>query len=155
MTERNIGAEAESLLKFLRSVRDDRGAMADLRSLWTPARESRAWPLLARAGALQNRTKRAVAGLYGVHPVEAETGNMGDVGGRLANEHRSFDLRFQRLLACTRQQLEPQLRRIVMAAQSRDIAVNYRTLFVDLHYWGERVQLQWAASYFNVYNPKD
>src|SRR5438105_13260540 len=104
MTQTHIEAEADNLLKFLRSIRNDRGAMANLRSLRTPAREFRAWPLLARADALQNRTKRAVAGLYALHPDEAESGNMGDVCGRLANEHRSFDLRFQRLLSCTREE---------------------------------------------------
>jgi CRISPR type I-E-associated protein CasB/Cse2 len=126
MTSYQIENEAVSFLAFLRNLSDDRGAMANLRCVFTPARAPRAWPLLARVGALGDRTKEAVAGFYALHPnpYEGEPGNMGDTCRELARKHNAFESRFQRLLGCNRGELINHLRRVVLAAKAQGVPVD-------------------------------
>ena len=56
------------LLAYLRQLKNDRGAMADLRRALNPAQRHRAWPLLARVGGIGNPRIEAVAGLFAYHP---------------------------------------------------------------------------------------
>src|SRR5690348_9818744 len=96
---------AAILLGLLRSLKNDRGAMANLRCALTPARMHRAWPLLARAGGIDNPIAETVAGLYAQHPGETNGGNFGDTCRILAGTNTSCDGRFRRLLACDREEL--------------------------------------------------
>jgi len=61
---------AARLLAYLRQLKNDRGAMADLRCALSPARLPRAWPLLARVGGIGNPLIEAVAGLFAYHPTK-------------------------------------------------------------------------------------
>ena len=65
------------LLAYLRQLKNDRGAMADLRCALNPTKLPRAWPLLARVGGIGNPRIEAVAGLFAYHPDETQTGNLG------------------------------------------------------------------------------
>src|SRR5947199_5919560 len=105
MSRQKIEIEASNLLGFLRSITDDRGAMANLLCLFTPARASLAWPLLARAGALAGSRKQTVAGLYALHPKETKAENFGHTCRKLKRKHNTFESRFQRLLACDREEV--------------------------------------------------
>ena len=96
---------AARLLAYLRRLRNDRGAMADLRCALNPNKLPRAWPLLGRVGGIGNPRIEAVAGLFAYHPDEAHSGNLGTTCRRLAAENNSFDARFQRLLACDRDEI--------------------------------------------------
>lgn len=68
---------AKRLLAYLRQLKNDRGAMADLRCALSPARLPRAWPLLARVGGIGNARIETVTGLFAYHPDETKTGNIG------------------------------------------------------------------------------
>jgi CRISPR type I-E-associated protein CasB/Cse2 len=158
MTKQAVEAEARRTVEFLQRIREDRGALAALRSLWIPARETQAWPLLGRFGALENRTKREIVALYALHPAhteDREDASMGAVCAKLSNKHNTFDLRFRRLLACDRRELPLHLRRVVMAAAALEISIDYTELYRDLQFWSDRVRLRWATDYYRRYQAKE
>ena len=158
MPKQSIEAEAKRTVELLQRIREDRGALAALRSLWIPARETQAWPLLGRFGALENRTKREIVALYALHPAHTENpgdGSMGAVCAKLSNKHSTFDSRFRRLLACDRRELPLHLRRIVMAAAAQDVSIDYAELYRDVQFWSGRVRLRWATDYYRRYQPKE
>jgi len=141
---------AARLLTGLRQLKDDRGAMADLRCAVSPTTLHRAWPLLARFGGIGNSRIEAVAGFFACHPLETHTGNMGTTCHRLAGENNSFAGRFRRLLSCDRDEIGERLRPVILAAKAKEIPVNYEELFADLCYWGDKVKARWAREYWGV-----
>src|SRR4051794_27591198 len=158
MARETIQLEAKRTVDFLQRIREDRGALAALRSRWIPARETQAWPLLARIGGLENRTKQEIAALYALHPAHTDNrdgGNMGAVCASLANKHRTFDLRFRRLLACDRGELPLHLRRIVMAAAANELPIDYAGLYRDIQLWSDWVRRRWAKNFYSRYRPTE
>lgn len=141
---------AARLLAYLRRLKNDRGAMADLRCALNPAKLPRAWPRLGHVGGIGNPRIEAVAGLFAYHPEETHNGNLGTTCRRLAAESHSFDGRFRRLLSCDRDEICERLRPVVLAAKAKGIAVNYEELFADLCYWGNQVRTRWAVEYWGV-----
>lgn len=141
---------AAKVLSYLRQLRNDRGAMADLRCAVNPARHARAWPLLARVGGIGRPIHETVAGLFAHHPDETHTGNIGTTCRLLAGENNSFDGRFRRLLTCDRDEIGERLRPVILAAKAKGIPVNYEELFADLCYWGDKVKARWAREYWGA-----
>src|SRR4051794_41915070 len=84
MARETIQLEAKRTVDCLQRIREDRGALAALRSRWIPARETQAWPLLARIGGLENRTKQEIAALYALHPAHTDNRHGGDKGAGCA-----------------------------------------------------------------------
>jgi CRISPR system Cascade subunit CasB len=141
---------AADVLTYLRRLRNDRGAMADLRCALSPARRPRAWPLLARVGGIDRPIYETVAGLFAYHPDETHSGNIGTTCRRLAGENNSFDGRFRRLLSCERDEIGERLRPVILTAKAKGIPVNYEELFADLVYWGDNVKARWARDYWGA-----
>jgi len=141
---------ASKLMAYLRTLRNDRGAMADLRCALVPARRARAWPLLARVGGIERPAYEAVAGWFGYHPDESRTGNLGATCRALAAGNSTFDGRFRRLLACDREDVIKLIRPVILAARAKEIPVNYEELFADLCYWGDRVKARWAKEFWGA-----
>jgi CRISPR system Cascade subunit CasB len=141
---------AAKVLAYLRQLRHDRGAMADLRCALNPVRRARAWPLLARIGGIDRPIYETVAGLFAYHPDETQHGNLGTTCRRLAGENNSFDGRFRRLLSCDRDEIAERLRPVILAAKAKGVPVNYEELFADLVYWGDNVKARWAREYWGV-----
>src|SRR6266536_3832017 len=123
---------AAAVMSFLRSLRNNSGAMANLRCAVSSARRHRAWPLLARIGGIDEPVIEAVCGLFAYHPDEISTGNFGDTCCRIAGMKNSFDARFRRLLACAREELCERIRPVAFADKTKGIPVNYQTLLEDL-----------------------
>ena len=142
--------KAARLLTYLRKFQGDRGAMADLRCALNPNKLPRAWPLLGRVGGIGNPRIEVVAGSFAYHPGEAHSGNLGTTCRRLAAENNSFDARFQRLLACDRDEICERLRPVVLAAKAKGIPINYEELYADLCYWGDKVKARWAREYWGA-----
>lgn len=147
--------EAKRLLDYLRPLKNDRGAMADLRCALSPGKRARAWPLLAPVGGVGNRLIETVAGLFAWHPEETHDGNLGNTCKRLREEHESFDARFRRFLSCGREEIYDRLRPVILAARPRGIPLNYEQLYVDLWYWGDRVKERWAREYWGAPQPEE
>src|SRR5262249_30561716 len=142
---------AAKVLTYLRQLRNDRGAMADLRCALNPARRARAWPLLARVGGIDRPLYETLAGLFAYHPDDdTNAGNIGTTCRRLVGENNSFDGRFRRLLSCDRDELGNRLRPIILAAKAKGISINYEELFTDWWYWGDRVKARWAREYWGA-----
>lgn len=139
-------------LTYLRGIKDDRGAMANLRGALKPALRHRAWPLLGPVGGIGNARYEIVAGLFAYHPEENNTGNLGTTCRRLRGELDSFDGRFRRLLTCDREEICERLTPVIFAAKARRIAVNYEQLFIDLCYWSDYVKERWAREYWAASN---
>ena len=144
----NPKERGERLLNYLRQLRDDRGAMADLRRALSPAQRHRAWPLLAHVGGIDDPRCETVAGLFAYHPEESSSGNLGTTCRRLSSEHNTFEGRFRRLLACDRNDICEHIRPVVLAARAKGVRVNYEQLFADLFYWGDAVKARWAAEFW-------
>jgi CRISPR system Cascade subunit CasB len=139
---------AVQILTYLRQLKNDRGAMADLRCALNPARLPRAWPLLGRIGGIGNNIIETVAGLFAYHPDECHSGNLGTTCLRLKGINESFDARFRRLLACDRDEICERLRPVILAAKAKGIPVNYEELYADLCYWSDAVKARWAGKYW-------
>jgi CRISPR system Cascade subunit CasB len=139
---------ARTVLDYLRRVKNDRGAMAELRRALSPAQRHRAWPLLARVGGIGNPRIEVIAGLFAYQPEESHSGNLGATCRRLAVGNNSFEGRFARLLACDYDEICERLRPVILAAKAKGIGVNYEQLFTDLSYWGSRVKTEWAQEYW-------
>lgn len=139
---------ATRLLQYLRRLKNDRGAMADLRCALSPARLPRAWPLLARVSGIGDPRVETVAGLFAHHPEETFVGNLGTTCRRLATQNTSFDGRFRRLLSCDRDEICERLRPVVLGAKAKEVRINYEELFADLRSWDERVKVRWAREYW-------
>jgi CRISPR system Cascade subunit CasB len=146
---------AARFLKHLRQLKNDRGAMADLRRALNPAQRHRAWPLLARFGGIGNARYETVAGLFAHHPEETSTGNLGTTCQKLSGQHNTFEGRFRRLLACDRDDICDHIRPVVFAAKPKSVRVNYEQLFVDLWYWSDAVKARWAAEFWGAPQPEE
>jgi len=139
---------ASQFLVHLRRLKNDRGAMANLRCALKPALRHRAWPLLGSMGGIGNARYETVAGLYAYHPEETRTGNLGTTCRRLSGEHNSIDGRFRRLLTCDREEICERLVPVILAAKAKGVPVNYEQLFADLCYWSDNVKERWAREYW-------
>lgn len=161
----SVEQQSVDLMEQLTALRDDRGAMANLRRGFSSATEDRAWPWIARWCDITNDRQRAiyaaVAAAFATHPEIAVHGDLGAVMQELAQRNqkgeeglKSFGATFQRFLNChSPQEVCERLPAIVRMAKQQGVAVNYRQLFIDLCYWGNRVKVRWASAYWG--KPKD
>ncbi len=157
----------DTLLKFLRSVRNDRGAMANLRCALRESQRHRAWPFLARFGGIGDEHShlvvQTVAGLYATHPREAATGNFGSTCRNLMDKNELDKLaegatevgpiarRFQHLLAAERgKEIAERVIRFGLRMKAADVPVNYGELFDSLWDWSDRAKNCWAGSFWDV-----
>lgn len=154
-----------ALLSWLRSKKEDRGAMAQLRCALIPSREQRAWPLLARFDGIglehKHKVVRTIAGLYASHPVESNTG-MGTLCLRLCSESETpwkdeapgaVAKRVQHLLAAESHEVCERVVRLVLRAKTQGVAVDYEQLECDLLDWDrssrrDRVRAEWAKQFW-------
>lgn len=159
---------AKKLLKFLRSRREDRGVMADLRCALVDGKRHRAWPYLGYLGGIgdqpSERAVQTIAGLYATHPEETQEGDFGGMCHKFLGEEERNKLdtaegvgpisrRFQHLLAADREEIFDRVMRFVLRAKAEEIPVNYAELFESLCNWqwpeaAERVRTRWAQSFW-------
>lgn len=159
----------DGLLAFLHSVKENRGAMANLRCALVKSRRYRAWPLLACFGGIgeehENMVVRTVAGLYAIHPENTSEGDFGGLCRRLMNkeENNKFfnfktsteigpvSRRFQHLLAAERgKEVNERVVRFVLRMKADGVPVNYADLYDGLLFWGDKVRNRWAGSFWQV-----
>lgn len=157
---------AEKLFAFLRSRREDRGLMANLRCALVESKRHRAWPYLGRLGGIGdkhiNKAVQTIAGLYATHPEETQNGNIGalcrgllddDERKKLANAEGvgPISRRVQHLLAADGDEVFDRIVRFVLRAKAEGIPVNYVQLYKDLLDWewhADRVRIRWAGSFW-------
>lgn len=174
-TIQQIEEDAGALVAQLEHWEDnqDRGVLARLRQGLNPATRSRSFiPLGGAFGphAIDSMAYRTVANCFADHPCKLALGShVGDLGStlreifiarsgksrpaaiELLRDPKEAHPRLARLLACrTRHELAPFVLQAVKLAKSTGEPVNYRTLYKDIVLWGERVQIRWAQSFYDV-----
>jgi CRISPR type I-E-associated protein CasB/Cse2 len=154
-----------TFLKRLRAITKDRGNRAALRCYWSPATRHKAYPVLGRLYALEDKRKEILAALYAEH-AKPETVNV-DVPGqsvgkaalRLGDREdgkHPYDLHFRRLLASDSlkdlsQQLHRLVKRLERGNKHGTIGLDYERLWKDLNFWAndsENVKYKWAADFW-------
>jgi CRISPR type I-E-associated protein CasB/Cse2 len=137
----------------------DRGALSGLRKGLSQTTRQYAWPLLAQFGpnAVGSITYETVAGCFALHPKHAN--NVGNFGRTVRGIQRktpgarddAMDSRFRRLLTCGgSDEICQHIRPCVKLARSKDVAIDYTRLFLDLTFWNDDTKVRWAKSYWDV-----
>jgi CRISPR system Cascade subunit CasB len=148
-------------VQYLESLRDDRGALAALRrGLGQPPgtvadmyRYVVPW-LPSEASHQQEVAHYLLAALFGSHPAEGGTGNMGNHFARTLDpkgDNTAIERRFTALLAAHPDDLDTYLRQAVSFLRSKDVPINWHRLFYDLQRWGYQnrpVQREWAGAFW-------
>ena len=153
-----------ALVQWLRTQKERRGVLAQLRCGIVPGKQHRAWPLLARFDGIEGHggeVVRTIAALYAAHPEESVSGSMGRVCRRLCSDDERRDdekpgpigVRFQHLLAAETAEVCPRVVRLILRAKVEGIPINYEQLQDDLLQWESpqqrrRVQERWAKQFW-------
>lgn len=153
------------LMDFLSRNASNKRVMATLRCGLVETTEMRAWPLLAHLGGIGNKQQsiavRTVAGLFALHSLNCESGNMGTVCRLLCGteekpwDNRSvqndgpgaMERRFLYLINADREEICARVCRLVRYAHSQEIPVNYAALEKDLATW-PRAREAWASAFW-------
>ncbi len=156
-----------NLMDFLLRNKENRGVLATLRQGLIPAKEMRAWPLLAPFGGIGQtpgaRAVRTVAGLFASHPQNCFAGNLGDTCREFCNNTDEFPWimvdnnfapgpvarKFSWMLAADAEEICGRVARIVLYAKSKGVPVNYAQLEKDLASW-PRAREAWARSFWAI-----
>lgn len=104
----------------------------------------------------QERTAYIVAALFALHPMNTDSGNMGNHLGRLKGRNDdALERRFGVLLSAHEEELDVYLRQAITMLKQQDIPVNWLQLFNDVSAWGHpdrqaRVRRSWANSFYRA-----
>lgn len=153
-----------ALVQWLRTQKERRGVLAQLRCGIVSGKQQRAWPLLARFDGIEGHkgeVVRTIAALYAAHPDESASGSMGSVCRRLrSGDERPDDekpgpmsMRFQHLLAAETAEVCSRVVRLILRAKAQGVPVNYTQLQEDLLQWQapqkrRYVQERWAQQFW-------
>jgi len=148
-------------VRYLEGLREDRGALAALRrGLGQPPgtvadmyRYVVPW-LPEGASRQKEEIYYLLAALFGAHPAEGGTGNMGNHFARTRDpqgDNTAVERRFTALLAAHRDDLATYLRQAVSYLRSKEVPIHWHQLFYDLQRWGydnRPVQREWAGAFW-------
>lgn len=143
---------------ILPRLQTDLAFAAALKRADNPATESQAWEYLVRYGCdLENSRERIAFSTVVAAIARAKPGRDGnhDIAQALAScfdngrEADSARAKMRRLLACvTTEEACLIVRPLLSLINSRGVSVSYGRLLDDLLYFGERVKLSWAQSFY-------
>lgn len=154
MSEQRLHSQVVPFFGYLKRYASDRGALANLRGALSETRQANAWPLLGgfqHGAVIGNRAFEIVAGLWASDSgTAAASGNLGATLGKLKSDHSSFEGRFKRLLTCDKGEIVDRIVPVVRAAQAKGVSVDYPRLLSDLLWWNDRVQVEWARSFWGT-----
>jgi CRISPR system Cascade subunit CasB len=97
-----------------------------------------------------------VASLFGLHPSNTPSGNMGDHFEKLkSGDDTALERRFTALLSSHPEELNVYLRQAVGVLKSKEIPVNWDQLLQDVTRWGypesrDRVRRDWAYRFWRA-----
>lgn len=148
------------LIERLRNFEEDRGMMANLRCLLVKNKVHKGWPALNRVGVkIENQEQGFISGLFALHPKVTGKGNLGETckaielarGDNRGEDSRltPTERRFQHLLSAEKKELMDRVLRIILLAKAHGIPINYEQLESDIRYWGDRVKIKWASSFWS------
>jgi len=162
MTDSEIKELASRLVGFLEETakRQDKGAMADIRSAASKTAEYRSWKHLAQFGGIDTSYAdivRAVAWLYSVCPRnDSHAGNFGSIVRKIERarnkDNDGNDMRIRKLLACDRGDIAANVMKFGGYLKNTDIRIDFTNLFIDMFFWSDGVKMRWAEAYYNSAN---
>lgn len=159
----------DRLITYLKSLeeRQDRAALAHLRSglREKDGRAMEMYPYLRQFLSLDSKPRYEnavfiIAALFAYYPdAPGNVGNLGASLRELKDESDGIEKRFVALLNADEEDLPYYLRQIIGLLKSKEVAVNWQRLFMDVQFWGgdnRRVQRGWARSFWgNFYEEKN
>lgn len=166
MSDNDLKEKISELMKFLYSVKEDRGVMADLRRGFNEDTQNRTWPHIAQFCDLNNNRERiivqTVAAGFATCKESAKGGNIGATMRKIAMGDgkgkeglSSYEARFRRILsASSAEELCGFLPGIIKTAEGKGVGINFYQLYRDLFYWSEKVKINWAAEYWGTPKPE-
>ena len=131
---------------------------------------SRAFPVFAKIGALDNNVRSLIAVLYAVFHREGENNNYiekynfgksyylslkGDGADFKEDDYKRRDKRFKTIIASDFEQLPFRLRQLVKFIKSKDGIIDFSDLMTDLNNWNSDdkwVQRKWVRGFYNIRN---
>ena len=149
-------------------VQQNRGPLAKLRRGLSAATRHEACFVLgqyfgpAAVGGPLADVYRTVAGCFALYP-EGSSRGAGNFGatmraamGDRMDVNEETHSRFRRLLGCgTREEICRHVPHAVRLAKSKEAKVDYRKLFEDLWFWGDRVKVAWTQAYWKTPEPTE
>ncbi|MBN2435153.1 MAG: type I-E CRISPR-associated protein Cse2/CasB [Spirochaetes bacterium] len=131
---------------------------------------SRAFPVFAKIGSLDNRVRSLIAVLYAVYHREGEANSIidkfnfgksyyislkGDGGEFNEEDYKRRDKRFKTIIASDFDQLPFRLRQLIKFIKSKDGLIDFIDLLRDLYNWesdDKWVQRKWVKGFYNIRN---
>jgi CRISPR system Cascade subunit CasB len=148
------------IIEYLLDHQEDKGILASLRRGvgekpgTCPAMFPIIAPLLPADCSHKDETLYyLIAGLFAFHPLNCDSGNMGNHLRKSADENtlKAAERRFSALLSVDEEDLPTYLRQAISMLKSKDTRVNWNQLMSDLKYWGHPdkfIQRQWANAFW-------
>jgi CRISPR system Cascade subunit CasB len=153
--------ETNRFIQHLKTLADDRGALAALRRGLgkPPGTTAEMYPYVVpwlpdEASTWLENNYYLVASLFAYHPDSSSAGNMGHHMARTCatdDDKKSTERRFTVLLAADGDDLPNYLRQTISFLKSKDQSVNWDQLFIDLMGWNHEsryVQRRWANAFW-------
>ena len=148
------------IIGALEARREDRGYVAELRRGLSADTDHRAWKHIAPWCDLTNDRQRhictTVMAGYASHQDHKTAGNMGETlrqiatGGQGQGGLESFEARLRRILTCrSAQEACVLVAPLIRAAANKGVPIDFVQLYTDLTFWGDRVKVRWASSYWS------
>ncbi len=147
------------LINFLEQHADDRAMLAALRRGLgrSPGSTPEMFPYVMPfvRGHSDEEDIYLIASLFALHPTSVSSGNMGDHLRdyiKQVGDAEATNRRFVRLLRLRREMLDTPLRQHISLLKSKEVAVNWNQLLVDVQHWSHDdyfVQKNWAKAFWS------
>lgn len=157
----NLDEKQQSFIRYLLSLaregKEDRGALADLRSGLgkAPGQMTRVHrhvvPYLPEQNRSNDRWYYLTATLFGLCPEHRKQYSLGKAFRALREKSESMDHRFTALLNADAEDLGNHLRHAISLLKANDQPLDWYRLFADILQWDHPegyVQLRWARDYY-------
>lgn len=143
--------------------RNDRKAMAELRRSKSITQQSAAYehimpyipdnsidPALVRMMCVVGSYAVSAKQLILSDPKTESFSNFGDTLREMNVKNQSItNHHIIRLLDCERENLASHISHLLSLIESRGIAVDYVKLLNDIHYWNEKIMMEWARHFYS------
>jgi CRISPR type I-E-associated protein CasB/Cse2 len=154
---------ADAFVRQLVSRKNDRGAMATIRSGRSESTRFKMYrggcmPQIDGYDVFGSRPCELVASLFASHLGHASIGNFGVTCRILSGEKDSMDKRFDSILekrSCEFESLASSVSYFVRIAASKGVPVDFAKLLVDLCNWDDETKMSWCRQFHSIKGGKN
>jgi CRISPR system Cascade subunit CasB len=155
---KEIETQRHPFVEHLETLTKDRAALAELRRGLgrAPGEAAGMFPYVIPfvSSRYEEPDLYLIASLFALHPSSSQSGNMGDhlyAYAKAVGDDAATTRRFVQLMRQSRAALDTPLRQHISLLKSKEIAVNWHQLMLDISGWeheDRRVQRRWARAYW-------